>query len=46
MVLSVVDLPAPFAPIRRDDFALLDAERDALQRVDRAVVDVEVFDVK
>ena len=32
---SVVDFPAPFAPSKRDDLALLDVKGDPVQRLDR-----------
>ena len=37
-------LPAPLAPTMADDGALLDGERDAVERLGVAVEDVEVFD--
>ncbi len=43
-VLSVVDLPAPFAPIRATISPLMDLEGDVLDGMDRAVVDVDVLD--
>ena len=41
---SVVDLPAPLAPSKRHHLALVDAERDAAQRLDFAVADNEIAD--
>ena len=46
MERSVVDFPAPFAPIKRDDLAFVNLERDPLQRLDRAVVRMDVFDAQ
>ena len=46
MVLRVVVLPAPLVPMRRDDLALVHGQRDALERVDVAVVGVEVLDLE
>ena len=43
---SVVDLPGAVRADQRDDLACLDPERDALQRVDRAVVDVDVVELE
>ena len=44
MVLSVVVLPAPFDPMQGDDLALPHLEIDALERVDLAVVGVDVLE--
>ena len=43
MVRSVVDLPAPFEPMQRDDLARVDVEARSLHRRDVAVVDVQVL---
>ena len=43
---SVVVLPAPFAPSTRDDLALADGERHAVQRLDRAVARLDVLELE
>ena len=43
---SVVVLPAPFAPSSDDDLALVDRERDAVQRADRPVARLDVEQLK
>ena len=42
----VVDLPAPLAPMSVTISPFVHIERDTLQRVDRAVVDVEVLNLQ
>ena len=46
IVRSVVDLAGPIAADERHHFALLDAQRNPVQRLDRAVADGQVFDGK
>ena len=46
MVRSVVVLPAPLVPMRRDDLALVDVEADPLDGLDLAVGDLEVLDLQ
>ena len=46
IVFSVVVLPAPLAPMSVTISPSLDGERDALERLDRAVVDVQVLELK
>ena len=41
---SVVDLPAPLAPSKRDHLPLVDAERDPAQGFDFAVADNQIAD--
>ena len=43
---SVVDLPAPLEPIRVTTSPSLDVERDPLQRLDRAVMGVDLLDLQ
>src|ERR1044072_2389855 len=43
---SVVDLPAPFAPISVTDLALVRLERDPLQRLDRPVEGVDALELE
>ena len=43
---SVVVLPAPFAPSSDDDLALLDRERDAVQRLHLAVARLDVLELE
>ena len=46
MVLSVVDLPAPFAPMRVTISPSSTVDRDALEGVDVAVVGVDVAELE
>ena len=43
---SVVDLPAPLEPISVTISPCVDLERDALERLDRAVEGVDVLDAQ
>ena len=46
MARSVVDLPAPFAPMSVTISPWPERQRDALQRLDRAVGDAQVADLE
>ena len=45
-VFSVVDLPAPFAPISVTISPSIDLEGDALDGMNAAVIDVNVFNLQ
>ena len=46
IIFRVVVLPAPLAPMRATISPAVDAQRDPLERLDLAVEDVDVFELK